>query len=334
MSRGTQVKFEDVAQACAELFRAGESVSFAKVYQRIGSRGGQQVVTDMIRRWRQDIAQRLLAEREHSQLPPALVQASDGLIASLWQQALSQAQQGYLQQAEVLAQREIEWQQKLDAAQAAVDQVGRENLEIKAELARAQGELQAREVAHQELVQRHQALQGQLSQAERERVLAREQVGQLEAALEGERQRHVEAVEALKAQHASELRQVRVQADSDRKHLMVQTDELRQAHRAQAAQLREQLAGERVAVETSRQQLNAAREAGARWQGRAEVAQQELVELKAQAAKAQEDASRWQGRADALQEALAAARQQVDALSERLGAKKEASQPGLQDDKN
>ena len=334
MSRTTQVKYEDVAQACAELFRAGESVSFAKVYQRIGSRGGQQVVTDMIRRWRQEVAQRVLAEREHPQLPPALVQASDGLIASLWQQALAQAQQGYLQQAEVLAQREVEWQQKLDAAQVHVDQVDRENLEVKALLARVQGELQAREVAHQELEQRHQALQGQLSQAERERVLAREQVGQLEAALESERQRHGEAVEALKAQHASELRQVRVQADADRKHLMVQTDELRQAHRAQAAQLREQLAGERVAVETSRQQLNAAREAGARWQGRAEVAQQELVELKAQAAKAQEDASRWQGRADALQEELAAARQQVDALSERLGAKKEASQPGLQDDKN
>ena len=329
MSRTTQVRFEDVAQACAELFRAGESVSFAKVYQRIGSRGGQQVVTDMIRRWRQEVAQRVLAEREHPQLPPALVQASDGLIASLWQQALVQAQQGYLQQAEVLAQREIECQQKLDAAQAAVDQVGRENLEIKAELARAQGELQAREAAHQELVQQHQALQGQLSQAERERVLAREQVGQLEAALEGERQRHVEAVEALKAQHASELRQVRVQADSDRKHLMVQTDELRQAHRAQAAQLREQLAGERVAVETSRQQLNAAREAGARWQGRAEVAQQELAALKVQAAQNHEEAAKWKGRADALQEALAVARQQVDALSERLGQQQPPEQASL-----
>ena len=31
MSRTTQVRFEDVAQACSELFRAGESVSFAKV---------------------------------------------------------------------------------------------------------------------------------------------------------------------------------------------------------------------------------------------------------------------------------------------------------------
>ena len=60
---------------------------------------------------------------------------------------------------------------------------------------------------------------------------------------------------------------------------MVQTDGLPQAHRARAAQLREPLAGERLAVETSRQQLNAAREAGARWQGRAEVAQQELAAL-------------------------------------------------------
>ena len=100
---------------------------------------------------------------------------------------------------------------------------------------------------------------------------------------------------------------------------MVQTDGLPQAHRAQAAQLREPLAGERLAVETSRQQLNAAREAGARWQGRAEVAQQELAALKVQATQNHEEAAKWQGRADALQEALAAARQQVDGLSERLG---------------
>ena len=51
---------------------------------------------------------------------------------------------------EELVQRELEWQQKLDAAQAGVDQVGRENLEIKAELARAEGGVQARGVAHQE----------------------------------------------------------------------------------------------------------------------------------------------------------------------------------------
>ena len=329
MSRTTQVRFEDVAKACSELFRAGESVSFAKVYQRIGSRGGQQVVTDMIRRWRQEIAQRVLAEREHPQLPPVLVEASDGLIASLWQRALAQAQQGFVEQAEALAQRELEWQQKLDDAQEAVDQVDRENLEVKALLARVQGQLQARELAHEELGQRYQALQEKLAQTERERVLAREQAGQLEGVLESERQRHGDALEALKAQHATELRQVQVQSDADRKHLMVQTDKLRQAHRAQAEQLREQLDGARSTVEASRLQINAAREAGSRWQGRAELLQQELAELKALAAKSQEDAARWQGRAQALQEALGEARQQVDALSERLGQQKPPEQPPL-----
>ena len=330
MSRTTQVRFEDVAQACSELFRAGESVSFAKVYQRIGSRGGQQVVTDMIRRWRQEIAQRVLAEREHPELPPALVEASDGLMASLWQQALAHAQQGYVQQAEALAQRELEWQQKLDDAQGYVDQVDRENLEVKALLARVQGQLQARELAHEELGQRYQALQEKLAQTERERVLAREQVGQLEGVLESERQRHGDAVEVLKAQHATELRQVQVQSDADRKHLMVQTDELRQAHRAQAEQLREQLDGARSTVEASRLQINAARESGSRWQGRAELLQQELAELKAIVAKSQEDAARWQGRAQALQEALGEARQQVALLSERVGVQTE-SQPQSQE---
>ena len=329
MSRGTQVKYEDVAQACAELFRAGESVSFAKVYQRIGSRGGQQVVTDMIRRWRQEIAQRVLAEREHPQLPPALVEASDGLMASLWQQALAHAQQGYVQQAEALAQRELEWQQKLDDAQGYVDQVDRENLEVKALLARVQGQLQARELAHEELGQRYQALQEKLAQTERERVLAREQAGQLEGVLESERQRHGDAVEVLKAQYATELRQVQVQSDADRKHLMVQTDELRQAHLAQAQQLREQLGAKRLALETSRQQLNTAREAGARWQGRAEVAQQELAALKVQAAQHQEEAARWQARVQVLQEAWGEARQQVDALSERVGERNPPEQSSL-----
>lgn len=152
MSRGTQVKFEDVRPFARPLLR--ESVSFAKVYQRIGSRGGQQVVTDMIRRWRQ--------EECAAGAGRAMVNLCWHWCRLRWfdcqpqQQALAQAQQRYLQQAEVLAQREVEWQQKLDAAQASVDQVGRENLEIKAELARAQGELQAREVAHQELVELHQ----------------------------------------------------------------------------------------------------------------------------------------------------------------------------------
>ena len=334
MSRLTQVQYEQVASACADIFRAGDSVSFAKVYQRIGSRGGQQVVSDMIRRWRQEVAERLLAERAHPQLPPELVQASDGLVAALWQQALGVAQQGYQQQVEALAQREVDWQRQIDASQAYVGQVDRENLEIKAQLAHVQGQLQAQQAAYQELSQQHQGLQDKWAQAEKARVLAQEQVAQLQAAIESEQLRHAQALENLRVQQASELRQVRVQADSDRRHWMLQTDELRQAHRAQATQLREQLDAERVAVETIRQQLNAAREAGARWQGRAELAQQELAELKLQATQNHEDAAKWQGRADALQEALAAARQQVDALSERLDQPKDAAQSEFQNDKN
>ncbi len=327
MARVTEVEYERVAQACAELFRAGESVSFAKVYQRIGSRGGQQVVTDMIRRWRQDIAQRLLAQREHPELPTALVQASDALIAGLWQQALTQAQAGYQEKTNALARRETEWQSKLDSAQAYVDQVDRENLTIKAELARAQGELQAREAAHRELDERHQAQQAQLVQIERERVQAREQISQLQATLEATRQQHEDGIGTLKEQQAGELRQVQLQADADRKHFMRQTDELRQAHRTQADHLREQLEGTRAAVDAGRQQLNAAREQASRWQGRAEVAQQELADLKAQTAKARDEAARWQGRAEALQEALGVARLQLAELSAREAPKKSADQP-------
>lgn len=308
MSRITQVQYEQVASACAELFSAGESVSFAKVYQRIGSRGGQQVVADMIRRWRQDIAQRLLVQREHPALPTSLVQASDDLMARLWQQAQEQAQLLLEQQAQDLAQQQVQWQHKLEEANAYVAQVNRENLEVKALLARAQGKLQARELAFEDLAQRHQVLRGDLAQVQKEHIAARQQVVQLEALMTAEHQRHVEAVEALKVQHADALQQVRLQGEADRRHLLQQTDELRQAHRAQAEQLREQLEGARAALEGLRQQLSIAREEGARWHGRAEVVEQEVASLKEQGAKAQEEAARWQGRAQALQEALELAR--------------------------
>ena len=308
MSRLTQVQYEQVSSACAEIFRAGESVSFAKVYQRIGSRGGQQVVSDMIRRWRQEVAERLLAQREHPQLPHELVQASDGLVAALWQQALGSAQQGYQQQVQALAQREAEWLRKLDDSQVYVGQVDRENLEIKAQLAHVQGQLQAQQAAYQELSQQHQGLQDQWAQAEKARVLAQEQVAQLQAAIESEQLRHAQALEALKVQHAHDVRQVQVRADEDRRHLLQQTDELRQAHRAQAEQWREQHQGAVATLEAVRQQLSNAREEGARWQGRAQALQQEMGEVKAQGVKSQVETARWQARALALQEALEVAR--------------------------
>jgi hypothetical protein len=59
------------------------------------------------------------------------------------------------------------------------------------------------------------------------------------------------------------------------------------------------------------------------------VAQQELAALKVQAAQHQEEAARWQARAQLLQEALGVARQQVDALSERVGERNPPEQSSL-----
>lgn len=327
MARVTEVEYERVEQACLELFRAGESISFAKVYQLIGSRGGQQVVTDMIRRWRQDIAQRVLTEREHPELPPLLIKASDDLIAGLWKLAQSQSQLSYRQQVESLEQREAVWQARLESAQAYADQVERENLGIQGELARAQGELQAREAAYQDLSERHQTLQALQAQTERARCQAREQISQLEATLQAESLRHEDARAAIKEQHASELRQVRLQADADRKHFMLQTDELRQSHRSQADSLRVQFDGARTEADTYRKQLNAARDEASRWQGRAEVTQQELLEIKGQATRMRDEAARWQGRAEVIQEELVRVRRQLAERGERTEPKKEANQP-------
>lgn len=304
MSRPTQVQFEQVAQACAELFQQGESVSFAKVYQRIGSKGGQQVVSDMIRRWRQEIAQKVLAQREHPVLPANLVRASDELMEVLWKHAQEHAQEHYHEQMHDLMLQKADWQQQMHAAQEQADLVERRNLEIKAEMAHVQGQLHAVQAAHQELGQQYQALQEQLKLKDKELLLCQEQVAQLKASLEMEQLRHADTLESVKAQHSQELRQVKVQADEDRRHFMQQTDELRQVHRTQAEQLREELEGAKAMLDASRMQINTSREESSRWQGKAEMAQQELAAIKIQAAQGNEEAAIWRGRAEALQEML------------------------------
>lgn len=298
MARTTDVQFEQVSRACTELFQSGESISFAKVYQRIGSKGGQQVVSDMIRRWRQETAVAITAKRENPVLPSELVLASDDLVGSIWKLALARAEEAYQQKAGELAMKESEWQVRLDKADEQVQSVERANLAIQAELSGARATLAAREEAIVELEARVREQQAALLARDEQVSALREDLARTMTTLEGERARHDEAIQGLHEQqskallakdeqHAAELAQVHTQAESDRRHFLVQVDELRQAGKVQADHLREQLAGEKVAGEGYRKQAYGARDEASKWQGKFELVQGELEEAKKVIAKVQ-----------------------------------------------
>lgn len=298
MAKITDVQYEQVALACLELFRAGDSVSFPKVYQAIGSKGGQQVVSDMIRRWKQETAAAMTAKRDNPSLPPALVSASDDLVGAIWKLALARADEAYQQKLGELAMKESEWQVKLDAADAQVQSVEHANLVIQAELASYKATLRAREESNAELETRNRELQASLSARDDQVAALREDLARAMTTLEGERVRHDDALQAAqhqheeamraeKGRHTAEMSEVHRQAEADRKHFLQQTDDLRQAGRIQADHMREQLVNEKAATEGYRKQAYGARDDAARWQGKFELLQSDLEEARKIVAKVQ-----------------------------------------------
>lgn len=298
MARTTEVQYAAVAQACTELFRSGESVSFAKVYLAIGSKGGQQVVSDMIRRWRQESAAQLIAKRDHPSLPDALLTASDTLVEEIWKLALAQAEATYQAKMGELALKESDWSVRLDQAADQLAAVERDKLLLQGELTGVKATLQGKEAALAEQESRSRELQAALAARDDQVTALREDLARTLATLEAERTRHDEVLQTVQrqheetvqqenARHAATVAQVHQQADADRRHFMAQTDELRQAHKQQAEQLRDQLAGERAAAESYRAQAYTARDEASRWKGRAEVIQEELDKVKKILAKVQ-----------------------------------------------
>lgn len=291
MARTTEVQYDHVERACTALFQAGEAVSFAKVYAALGNKGGQQVVSDMIRRWRQQTAAAITAKRENLALPEELVTASDKLVEGIWALALARAEDSYQQKLGDLAMKEAEWQGRLEAADEKVAAVERDNLLLHGELRERTATLHAREDSIAELETRLREQQTALSARDSQVSGLREDLARALTTLESERARHDEAFQSLQRQHeaaaqkenerhAAELAQGRELAESERRHFLFQTDELRQAHKLEATHLREQLEGLKVQSEVYRKQAYAARDEAARWEGRAQVAQEELAEAR------------------------------------------------------
>ncbi len=305
MARETEVRFEQIQRACTEIFAAGETPSFRSVYNHpaVGGKGGQAVVSDMIRRWKQETAATITAKRENPTLPLELVSASDDLVGSIWKLALARAEEAYQQKVGELSMKESEWQVKLDQAADKVQSVERASLAIQAELASCKATLTAREEANAELETRNRELQAALAARDDQVTALREDLARTMTTLEGERARHDEVLQAAQRQHedamraekerhTAELAEFHRQAEADRKHFLQQTDDLRQAGRVQADHLREQLAGEKAAAEGYRKQAYSARDEAAKWQGKFELLQGELTEARKIIAKVQKHRAR------------------------------------------
>jgi chromosome segregation ATPase len=279
VARESEVKYSRVEEACIQLFTAGESISFSKVYALIDSKGGQQVVTRYINQWKLATADRLKAARK-SPLPQTLVSTADALVEQLWRQANEQANTAFLQERGSLDMERSEMQVRLDAAANQVSDVERENARLQGELTGLQAVLSAKDMANQELEVRVRELTAALGARDDQVAALREDLARAMTTLEAERARFDETLQTSHQRHAAELDQMHQREEENRRHFLTQVDQLNQANKVQAAHLREQLEGQKAQSEAYRRQAYQARDDASKWQGRTEAAQEELAEAK------------------------------------------------------
>lgn len=272
MPRASSVQYADVAAACQNLFQAGEPPSFNRVYAALGNRGSGRVVSDLIRKWRAEAGERLtvMSQRSLPGVPDSLVQDVDAMLLKAWQLALAESETAYEAAGAVLDAERITWQQQLDAAGA-----------LAADLQTWRAVLAERTAALVELQNLRQGEQRARADVDARLIAVREDVARLTAALEASTLRHAEALAALEARHTAALALEQERAEGDRRHTAQITDELRQAAKAAELYLREQLDGTRIAAESYRTRAGQAATDAAKWQARAELAEDALAKANA-----------------------------------------------------
>jgi hypothetical protein len=283
MVRTTEVQYSAVAQACLELFRQGETVSFAKVYLALGSKGSGRVVNDLIRRWRTETGEQLALRSERSLpgVPPTVVAALDSLALSTWQLALDRAEEAYqAAQGRLEADREM-WQSRLETAAA-----------LGAELAATQATLAARDEAIHALAATLQkeelariVLETELTSLADERAdlrarLSAEQEHQVQAQAAAEA-RMDERLAAIQDRYAAELAISAERNEGERQHLAAITDELRQGAKLKEAHLREQLEDAKALADSYRERAGRCGNELAALRGRLEADEVTIANLTA-----------------------------------------------------
>lgn len=275
MSRVTEVQFADVAQACQRLFAAGENVTFNRVYALLGNKGSGKVVNGYIRRWREEAGSMLAvrAQRSLPGVPDDVVATLDSTVTSLWQAALSQAEEAYIAARDALELDRAEWLLRLEAAAA-----------TEADLRATQATLEERTKAYADLQSLTQERETALREREAQVSSLREEIARLTALLESEQRNHADALAQVaqraderlaeaQQRHQTELDQAAERADGERQHYASVTDQLRQSALAEKAILTEQLAGMKAMVDALRGKASRADNDASHWRGKAEAAE-------------------------------------------------------------
>ncbi len=202
----TSVSYESVREACNQLFSQGKNASFDQVYDLIGRTGSKEVVTQMIVRWRREVAEKQTT-RHHPSLPKELVTAIDELAETLFGKAIDAARlnldEHYRESLTIRERAESEAETARHAL--AVEQSLRKADQETA--ARTQEALGSAEARVRELEVALSASEATNKANERQCADLNSRLQTLETETAAERQRNEERAAELSAKHAAEIRE-------------------------------------------------------------------------------------------------------------------------------
>ena len=311
MVRTSSVDYELVAKACSSLFLEGKNTSFDGVYDILGRKGSAKVVQGLIADWRKEMAERFVAGRTNPDLPQELVEASDRLLAGVWQLSLSKSEEAYAGERLRLVEAEAGMAEKIDIARNRAAGFERENLTLQEKARGLDALLVERDATivsqQQDMLEVATLLRAKIeemaglredmvrlsatlvSERQAHEVTLQSELERHETALQVERQRHEEAIETERTRAYEAIEREREMAVGERQHLMAQTDQIRQAARITETSLREQLVESKEMSEAFRAKAGKAESAIEYQRGRAESAEDATLKTREDVSALQEE---------------------------------------------
>ena len=297
MGRQTSIEFEDVEQACEAALAAGESITFANVYERMGRKGGAAVVQRLIAQFRSERGVAADGTVRAYEAPEDFVEHfARPFFERCWKRAVAFNEEfhgGKLEEAK----------REYSALEARLEDAKSQTEAANTLATILQAELNATCVDRSRLEEQVAQIQSALADTTRTRDQFAARCGELEKVVEqlnstlrDELAKGARLLAKTKEECGAQLSTERERSDGERRMLMEQTDRLRQESSAQVAELKRNLASrEKIEGEHRARAEKVAMEL--------KEAHGRLRELEVALAASRDRAERAQARVDELQAA-------------------------------
>ena len=277
MVRATEVDKDKVFEACFAIAAEGKSPSFEKVYNAIGRKGGNKVVTDFIAEWFQLLPAMQVRQQLVGDVPPRVADLFNEAAHNAWGIVCEVRDQQLAEVRDALALEKAALEESRKGLQQEMDDLRTGREQALATVRVRDAELEAARQGLAETQERLQAREQQMEVHARALEDAQNSIRQLGVRIDQIQEAQATALAEQRSRHEGEIQSLNARADGDRRRLMQDTDDLRQNLLQSQKDLQDQGRRDRELLEALRVRAGNAETAAAREKARADGAEREVA---------------------------------------------------------